>query len=114
MQKVDPSDPRLEEWVKPKGSSCQEIEAQVSQHLLEHFTYLCFAVPEMNERLYLEGRMIAQLAQHPIAAPSAHWLGHHANDEKIGHVGMWNIDHITGAPLADPDLDRIGVLIAAT
>ena len=50
-----------------------------------------------SQREYIERNAIALLSNYgrePIDPPSADWLGHHSNQERIRLSGLWNSNHV--------------------
>lgn len=114
MRKVNQEDSRLPEWLRQKGDSDPAMEAQVSQCLRDHFTFVYFTVPDSAERLSLEAGLIALLAQYSLAVPSQEWLGQYAAAPEIRRTGLWNTQHVNDAPLTDAQLSRVDELITLT
>lgn len=111
MRRDYPEDPRLQPWLKQDGPTFEELEAEVSRALHSDFTFVCFAVATKEDRLRLESGLIALLAQHSAGAPSAQWLGHHANAPEIRRTGLWNTRCVDSAPLSDGDWDLLRELM---
>lgn len=107
LRKEDPLDFRLVEWLRQGGQRYPEVEVRVSEYLRANFTYCCFDVAGMVERLLLEKGIIAQLAKHPLGRPSEGWLGKHASDEKIRHSGLWNTQQLDAKPLDYQQLEYL-------
>jgi len=114
LREANPSDTRLNEWLRQGGRSFLEVEEMVSRQLRGNYTFCCFCVDLPEERDSLERGLIALLAQNPIGGPSAGWLGNHAASEKIVQSGLWNNQHIKATPLTFDQLQRVEKLIAAT
>ena len=107
LRKVDPFDVRLAEWIGQGGRRYLEVEAMVSEYLRANFTYCCFDVAGMAERLLLEKGIIAQLAKYPLGRPSDGWLGQHACDDKIRRSGLWNTQQLDAEPLDYQQLEYL-------
>jgi hypothetical protein len=75
------------------------MEAHVSQYLRDNFTFVCFRVDSVEHRRILERGLIALLAQMPLGAPSANWLGHYSDRSEIVASGLWNVNHVNARPL---------------
>lgn len=70
------------------------------------------AGPE-SDRGYVERNSIALLSNYrkpPIDPPSAAWLGHHCNSERVRCSGLWNSNHVEEDYTPD-FLDRLAALI---
>ncbi|MGI5838033.1 MAG: hypothetical protein ACOX87_16295, partial [Chloroflexota bacterium] len=101
MARDNPSDPRLPAWCKHMGASYPEVEEAVSRTLKNNFTFVCFKVDNVGERLDLEKGLIALMAQYPLGKPSPGWLGLHSLREEIRTSGLWNIQHLDALPLTE-------------
>ena len=113
MQRDHPDDPRLAEWSRQGGASDSAMEAIVSQHLGQNFTFVTIPVEDAAERLELETGLIALLAQAPILRPSDTWLGHHATHPAVRESGLWNTQQVLGTPLTEAQATRIADLLSA-
>jgi hypothetical protein len=80
------------------------VEERVSAELRGRFSFVCQPVETMAERLAVERVMIGLLAQHPLAAPSANWLGHHALHPVIRRTGLWNTQEVDAVPMSAADV----------
>lgn len=114
LRRSDTNDPRLREWLTQNGSSFPEIEELISNTLRDKFSFSCFDVDQMEERLELERGIIALLAQHPLSPPSPDWLGKYAVNEKIRRSGLWNTQHIEAKCLGFEQFYRLEELVAIT
>ena len=91
-----------------KGSSAsrdirdneQTLERLVSE-TIGKMPFLWIDIPDPSGpdslRGYIERNAIALLSNYnkpPLDAPSAHWLGHHCNREKVRNSGIWNQNHV--------------------
>jgi len=81
-------DPRLIAWLDRKGERMRDVEALVTEHLHRNFTFRVLEVDDLEERLALERRYIAELSRSP--QMSDEWLGHHAVEPRIRVSGLWN------------------------
>lgn len=113
LRRIHPEHPELEAWFSQEGTF-PPIEAQVSKWLRENTYFRCFRVDDRDERRRLESGLIALFAQHPLGNPSDDWLGKHAVDERVRHSGLWNSNHVFGAPLTQEDFDLLSRRIQET
>jgi hypothetical protein len=51
------------------------IEALVSQHIRERFTFIVFRIDDKSQRLALESKLISTVSRCENCQPSTHWLG---------------------------------------
>ena len=114
LRKADPYDTGLKDWLAKNGPPFPTLEAEVSRTLRGNFTFVCFPVDNREERLRLEGGLIALLAQHPLRGPSTGWLGRHALAGEIRSSGLWNVQHIADDPITPADLERLSELVQVT
>lgn len=110
LRRENVDDLRLQEWKNQVGRSLLDEEEQVSLYMRNNCTFCCISVDTAEERLSLEQALIAQFAQHPIAQPSHHWLGHHAVRKEIRRSGLWNTQHIDAQPLTSHQFSRFQAL----
>jgi hypothetical protein len=114
LRKADPYDTGLKDWLAKNGPPSPTLEAEVSRTLRDNFTFVCVRVDNGDERLRLEGGLIALLAQNPLGSPSAGWLGRHAFADEIRSSGLWNVQHIAADPITPADFGRLSRLVQAT
>jgi hypothetical protein len=93
------------------GPRFNDIESRVSEVMRATFTFRAIRVDSSSERLALERGLIGLLAQAPIAAPSASWLGHYAAAEPIRRSGLWNTQHVDAQPITAEQLARFERLV---
>ena len=113
LRRIDLEHPELAAWFSQEGMF-PAIEAQVSKWLRENTYFRCFLVDDRDERRRLESGLIALFSQHPLGNPSDDWLGKHAVDERVRHSGLWNSNHVFGAPLTQEDFDLLSRRIHET
>lgn len=112
IQRENPSDPRLRHWLEQDTPTFVNIEEKVSRELREHFSFRCVKVEDRNERIELEERLIATLANCSTYHPSPNWLGLFAVREKIRESGLWNEQHVDSERYIRPrDLLRLEELV---
>lgn len=110
----NPSDPRIDEWLRHGGKRPGDVEALVSQTLRENYTFTCIPVASKDERRALERGLIGLLSQHPVGLPSTKWLGNHARAPEVRKSGLWNVIATQGTPLTLSQFDRLQWLATQT
>lgn len=111
LGREDPVDERLDGWLKQGGPSYDEVEAEVSRVLRRRFTFACVSVPDADERLRFERRLIGLLSGDNAIRTDA-WPGRYAHNEKIRDSGLWNTQHTGSGASVDIDFDRLSELTA--
>lgn len=91
-----------------------EIEHRVSEFIQQNLSFAVVKVPEKEERLHLEGRMISSVSCCDICFPSPAWLGLMSPNEKIRRSGLWQVNELWKEPLAATDLDLLEEYLATT
>lgn len=87
----------------------QEIEDMVSAYMQAHLRFVVFEVPEMEQRLELESRIISTVSLCPQCGPSKHWLGLHSPKQKICKCGLWQVNELYKQPFSQDELQAFGV-----
>ena len=93
LRRGNADDSRVDRWLKHGTRTFKEVEELVTNELAANFAFKCVVVKDEKDRLDLEERLIATLAQCPACAPSVNWLGHHPASEEIRESGLWNVQH---------------------
>ncbi|MGI6549542.1 MAG: hypothetical protein ACOX4Q_10970 [Syntrophomonadales bacterium] len=99
LNRADPHDTRIEDWIKLEGPTLADVEEWVSRKLRDRFSFICLPLESTEERQSLKKGLIALMAQHPLGHPSERWLGHYALNPDISSSGLWNTQHIWSDPL---------------
>jgi hypothetical protein len=89
------------------GPFSAELEDAISTRFYETFSFRVVRVDDRDDRLRLEAGSIALLAAEPMAVPSANWLGRSSPVDAIQTFGLWNRNHVAGAPLSVADFDLL-------
>jgi len=111
------NDPFLEQWEwdltstesRKKYPSCltstrqAEVEAQVSDCIRKHFSFVVFEVQDKERRLELESRLISTVSRCTCCKPSEAWLGLHSPKKKIRESGLWLVNELYKDPLREED-----------
>ena len=90
--------------------SAEISETDLSVVIAKHFSFCCIPVTDKSERLHLERGLIALLALAALGPPSSAWLGQFATSGAIRSSGLWNTQHVAGAPLTPNELERLQLL----
>ncbi|NLC40623.1 MAG: hypothetical protein GX763_06880, partial [Clostridiaceae bacterium] len=85
----------------------EEVEKRVSTFLRERFSFVCFPVVGISERLRLEEGIIATLNSTPDFGPSLEWSGMHSPEMEIRQSGMWLKEGLDGTHLSESEFSRI-------
>jgi hypothetical protein len=91
------------------------IEANVSQYIQEHFTFVVFLADEKAKRLELESQMISTVSLCVECRPSPQWLGLFSPKDKIRTSGLWLVNELYKEPLSSTDFEALksGICTAA-
>jgi hypothetical protein len=89
----------------------KQVEYQVSDYIQSHFWFVVFPVPQKEDRLLLESRIISTVSLCRSCQPSANWLGLFSPKEKIRDSGLWLINELYKQPLTQNQFDYIVQLI---
>lgn len=92
----------LIDWEKLRG-----IEHEVSMYIQSHFQFVVFPVPQKEDRLLLESRIISTVSLCKNCRPSADWLGLSSPKEKIRQGGLWIVNELYKQPLSQKDFEKL-------
>jgi len=115
------SDSFLKDWeldltpAKAKSENLQRIdfekqkkvEKKVSGCIQNNFTFAVFQVDSKEERLGLEAKLIAAIAQCTECKPSSNWLGKQSPIEKISNGKLWLVQHLNAKALEEKELEGL-------
>jgi hypothetical protein len=85
----------------------QTIEAEVTNYIRSHFSFVIIPISDKEERLYLEKRVISTVSGCSSCGPSHDWLGLSSPIDKIRESGLWQVSHLYQEPLTDQELKTI-------
>lgn len=88
-----------------------DLEQRVSEYIRQNISFTLFRVDEKKDRLFLEKKLIATLAQAGELAPSLQWLGNHSPKQKIRESGLWQVNGLRGEPLREDELGELKRII---
>lgn len=89
----------------------RQVERKVTEYIQAHFQFAIFEVPQKEERLVLESRMISTVSWCEECKPSEVWLGLSSPKDKIRESGLWIVNELYKQPLTEADLAHLQALI---
>lgn len=90
------------------------IEGNVSSYIQKNLSFVVFEVPDKEERLLLESRIISTVSKCSECGPSKSWLGNYSPKIKIQESGLWLVNELYKEELSIGELDRLECLIRNT
>jgi len=88
-----------------------QVEHQVSEYIQSHFEFVVFPVPQKEDRLIMESRIISTVSLCPSCSPSPNWLGLFSPKEKIRESGLWNVNELYKQPLTQLEFENLKLMI---
>lgn len=88
-----------------------QVEHQVSDYIQSHFWFVVFPVPQKEDRLILESRIISTVSLCPSCRPSPNWLGLFSPKEKIRESGLWIVNELYKQPLIQLEFENLKRMI---
>lgn len=85
----------------------KEIEEKVTKYMQENFSFVVFEIPEKEDRLKIESKIISTVSLCKDCRPSKNWLGLFSPKEKIRESGLWLVNELYKEPLNKIDLDKL-------
>ncbi len=82
-----------------------EIEREVTKYIQNNFSFA--VIPEKENRLEIERKIISTISLCKECGPSESWLGLSSPKEKIRKSGLWLVNELYKKPLSDKDLEKI-------
>ena len=79
------------------------VEHQVTKNIQSHFWFIVFPVPQKEDRLMLESRIISTVSLCKSCRPSPNWLGLFSPKEKIRESGLWIVNELYKQPLTQSE-----------
>jgi len=89
----------------------KQVERQVSDYIQSHFWFVVFPVPQKEDRLILESRIISTVSLCPSCRPSPNWLGLFSPKEKIRESGLWIVNELYKQPLTQFEFENLKRMI---
>jgi hypothetical protein len=90
----------------------RDIERKVSTYMRENFTFACFPVETVQERLRLEEGIISTLNSSSDFVSSENWLGRHHPVIEISGSGMWLVKGLNGDALSQDEFYNISMYVS--
>jgi hypothetical protein len=76
----------------------QEVEADVTRHMVENFSFAVLHFDDEADRRRYEENLLSTIYACPDCGPSEAWLGkYHPNSQVIRECGLWNVQGLSGA-----------------
>jgi len=72
----------------------KEIEDKVTKYLRENFSFVIIEVPDKDQRMYFESKLISTVSNCPICKPSETWLGNFSTKTKIRESGLYLVNKL--------------------
>jgi len=89
----------------------EQIEMQVSKYIRENFSFIVFAIDDVEKRLEIESKIISTISKCNTCKPSKNWLGLNSPKEKIRMSGLWLVNELYKEPLSGKDFIELESLI---
>lgn len=85
----------------------KRTESEVTRIIRKSFSFRFLNIENQDERINLESKLIATLAQCNICKPSENWLGLHSPINAIRTSGLWQTQHLDSEPINENDKEKI-------
>jgi len=82
----------------------KEIEKEVTKYIQDNFSFVVFEVPEKEERLRIESKIISTVSRCKECHPSKDWFGLNSPKEKIRESGLWLVNELYKEPFSKEEL----------
>lgn len=89
----------------------KEIEKKVTKYIQDNFSFVVFEVPEKEDRLKIESKIISTISLCEDCRPSKNWLGLFSPKEKIRESGLWLVNELYKEPLNKNGLNELKRLL---
>jgi len=83
------------------------IEKQISQYIQENLSFCLLEIPDKDNRIYYESRLIGTVSNCNECTSSENWFGRFSPVEKIVKSGIWQVMQLYSEPLSDNEIDFI-------
>ena len=91
----------------------KEVEQKVTKYMQDNFSFVVFEVPEKENRLKIESKIISTISLCDECHPSKEWLGLFSPKEKIKKSGLWLVNELYKEPLDGEELNKLKKLLGA-
>jgi hypothetical protein len=85
----------------------KSVEAEVTKHLRDNYSFVVFRVDGKTDRLRLESRIISTVSRCDECKPSESWLGLCSPKQRIRESGLWLVNELYKQPLTPADLENL-------
>ena len=89
----------------------KEVEKKVTEYMQNNFSFVIFEVPEKEDRLKIESKIISTISLCNECRPSKNWLGLFSPKEKIKKGGLWLVNELYKEPLNKEELVKLILLL---
>jgi hypothetical protein len=83
------------------------LEQRVSEVIQTRFRFAVFKIPDRQQRLHLESRLVSTVSLCTDCGPSEQWLGRRSPKEKVQESGLWQVNELYKEPLTPQDLQQL-------
>jgi len=81
-----------------------KIEERISRYIKKNLSFCVLDVPNKEDRLHFEARLIGTVSGCEKRFPSKNWLGHFSPVDKIKKNGLWQVNKLFSSPLNEQEL----------
>lgn len=82
----------------------QALETEVTAYMQRAFSFTVIQIDDARDRLWLEAKIIATVAQCQECKASPLWLGKVSPKEKIRASSLWLVNELDSEPFTEPEL----------
>jgi hypothetical protein len=86
----------------------KEIEKRTTECIQRNFSFVVFQVPNKEQRLEIESKIISTVSLCDECKPSPDWLGLFSTKRKIRESGLWLVNELYKDPLSENDIRILG------
>ena len=90
----------------------REIEAEVSNYIINNVFFTYFEVENKEIRLFLERKLIASIWRDSDFKPSDNWLGRYSTKNLIRECGLWLVQGLKTEPFTQEEFERFYEYVA--
>ncbi len=99
----------LKEWDLKwsKNDNFKEIEDEISEIIINKFSFVVFQVDDKDERSYFEWRIISTVNHCNQCKQSKNWLWNYSPKKQIRESGLWLVQWLKKEILSDEDMLKL-------
>ena len=83
------------------------VENRVTKYMQENFEFAVFEVPEKDQRLLIESRLISVVSRCKQCKPSSNWVGLDSPVAKIRESGLWQVMELYKEAFSETELGKL-------